>query len=86
MYMLYGLTILQENETFTLKEVPIMAVHLVSTIDLGNQKGGSVDPQIAVSGNNVYVVWEHTPENNGAIYFARSTDNGASFETSRNLG
>jgi hypothetical protein len=56
-----------------------------STINLGNQKGGSIDPKIAVSGNNVYVVWEHTPRNNGAIYFARSTDNGATFSPSENL-
>jgi hypothetical protein len=57
-----------------------------STIDLGNQKGGSIDPKIAVSGNNVYVVWEHTPGNNGAIFFTRSTDNGATFSSSKNLG
>jgi hypothetical protein len=57
-----------------------------STIDLGNQKGASIDPKIDVSGNNVYVVWEHTPSNNGAIYFARSTDNGSTFSSSRNLG
>jgi hypothetical protein len=56
-----------------------------STINLGNQKGGSIDPKIAVSGDNVYVVWEHTPRNNGAIYFARSTDNGATFSSSENL-
>ena len=56
------------------------------TIDLGDQKGGSMDPKIAVSGNNVYVVWEHTPGNNGAIFFARSTDNGTTFSSSKNLG
>ena len=56
------------------------------TIDLGVEKGGSLDPEIAISGSNVYVTWEHTPGNNGAIFFRRSTDNGATFETVNNLG
>lgn len=49
------------------------------TKDISNLNGGSVDPQIAVSENNVYVVWEHAPENNGAIFFTKSSDNGISF-------
>lgn len=56
------------------------------TINLGNDKGGSLDPQIGTSGNNVYMVWEHVPENNGSIFWIRSTDNGASFERVKNLG
>jgi hypothetical protein len=50
-----------------------------STINLSNNTGGSLDPNIAISGNHVYVVWEHTPESNGQIYFTRSTDNGHTF-------
>jgi glycine cleavage system H lipoate-binding protein len=56
------------------------------TVDISNQNGGSADPQLAVSGDNIYVVWEHSPENNGAIFFTRSTDNGTNFEKIRNLG
>jgi hypothetical protein len=56
------------------------------TIELGNQKGGSIDPKMAVSGNNVYVIWEHTPGNNGGIFFTRSTDNGGTFSSIKNLG
>lgn len=55
-------------------------------IDISNQNGGSTDPQIASSGNNVYLVWEHTPGNNGAVFFSRSTNAGASFEGPRNIG
>ena len=55
-------------------------------VNIGNQSGGSVDPQIAVSGKNLYVVWEHSPENNGAVFFTRSTDNGATFEKIKNIG
>ena len=46
------------------------------TINLSNQSGGSIDPEIAVSGNNLYVVWEHTPVDNGAIFFTKKTDGG----------
>ena len=56
------------------------------TMELGNQKGGSIDPKMAVSGNNVYVLWEHTPGNNGGIFFTRSTDNGGTFSSIKNLG
>ena len=56
------------------------------TIDLGIGKGGSIDPKLATNGNNIYLIWEHTPGNNGAIYFTRSSDSGASFEKVKNLG
>ncbi|HSA72764.1 MAG TPA: N,N-dimethylformamidase beta subunit family domain-containing protein [Nitrososphaeraceae archaeon] len=56
------------------------------TIDLGTKDGGSLDPRVALSGNNIYVVWENTPASNGAIFFTRSSDNGDSFEKAKNLG
>jgi N,N-dimethylformamidase beta subunit-like, C-terminal len=56
------------------------------TINLSNISGGSLDPQMAISGSNVYVVWEHTPGNNGEIYFARSSNYGANFSKSVNIG
>jgi N,N-dimethylformamidase beta subunit-like protein len=56
-----------------------------ATIDVNSQKGGSTDPQIATSAENVYLVWEQTPGNNGAVFFSKSTDNGTSFERIRNI-
>jgi hypothetical protein len=56
------------------------------TINLSNNPGGSLDPQMAISGSNVYVVWEHTPGNNGEIYFARSSNYGTNFSESVNIG
>ena len=70
---------------FIFEKARITAVHSDDAINIGNQNGGSVDPQIAVSGNNLYVVWEHSPENNGAVFFTRSTDNGATFEKIKNI-
>ena len=51
-------------------------------LDVSNQNGGSVDPQIAVSGNSIYLIWEHTPGNNGGVFFTRSIDNGCLLYTS----
>jgi BNR repeat-like domain/N,N-dimethylformamidase beta subunit-like, C-terminal len=56
------------------------------TINLSNNTGGSLDPRMVISGSNVYVVWEHAPGNNGEIYFARSTNYGANFSKSVNIG
>ena len=57
------------------------------TIDVTTQvSGSSVDPQIVASANNIYLIWEHTPGNNGEVYFTRSTNNGDNFEKSRNIG
>ncbi|MGH9922514.1 MAG: sialidase family protein [Nitrososphaerales archaeon] len=56
-----------------------------STINLSNTLGISAAPQIAVSGNNVYVVWsDDTPENSG-IFFTKSNNGGASFDKPVNL-
>jgi hypothetical protein len=55
-------------------------------IDVSNQNGGSVDQQIAASENNIYLIWEHAPGNNGGVFFTRSIDNGTTFETIRNVG
>jgi len=41
---------------------------------------------MASYGNNVYVIWENTPENNGQIFFIRSTDGGYKFSNPVNLG
>ena len=47
--------------------------------------GSAGVPQITSSGNNVYVVWRDTTPGNADIYFARSTNNGLTFENSINL-
>ena len=56
------------------------------SINLGNIPGGAYDHQIAVINNYVFVIWEQSPENNGQIFFKRSTDWGKTFEKSINLG
>ncbi|HEU4821899.1 MAG TPA: sialidase family protein [Nitrososphaeraceae archaeon] len=59
--------------------------------NLDNSTGDSTNPNIAVSGNNVYIVWEHVDTNstagplNSEVMFAKSSDSGATFTNARNL-
>lgn len=53
-------------------------------INLGIYTQSSNAPQIAVSGNNVYVVW-HDFEPEERVAFRASTDNGATFSKTKNL-
>ena len=57
-----------------------------SMINLSNKSGWSTNPQIAVSQNNVYVVWtNNAQEKYGQIFFTKSSDNGATFDSMINL-
>ena len=62
--------------------------HLINPINLSNNVGNSTNPEVAASGNNVYVVWSDT---NGAkgegedIFFRSSRDNARSFGEPINL-
>jgi len=48
--------------------------------------GGAFNLKITALANNLYVVWENTPENNGQIFFSKSTDGGDTFSNPVNLG
>ena len=50
-------------------------------INLSNNNGSSAFPRLAVSGANVYVTWYDYSPGQSDIFFARSKDRGASFES-----
>ncbi len=54
-------------------------------INLSKNGGASELPQVTAEGNNVYVVWQDNTTGNYDINFARSADNGKSFEPAINL-
>jgi hypothetical protein len=56
-----------------------------ATINLSNNAGVSANPAIALSGNNVYVIWQDDTPGDGDILYRRSTDGGASFDATINL-
>ena len=54
-------------------------------INLSNNVASSLDPAVAASGNNVYVVWYDNTPGNFEILYKRSTDGGVSFGATINL-
>ena len=52
---------------------------------MSNNTGNSFNPQIATSGNNVYVTWYDATPGNNDIFFAASNNNGTSFGTPINI-
>jgi hypothetical protein len=54
-------------------------------INLSNGNASSMSPQIAASGNNVYVVWQDYTPGNYDIFLAKSTNGGHGFGTPINL-
>jgi hypothetical protein len=56
-----------------------------SATNLSNNAGISDEPAIAVSGNNVYIVWRDSTPGRGEIFYTRSTDGGATFSGIVNL-
>jgi hypothetical protein len=57
----------------------------VRTKNLSNNDRFSMEPRIATSGNNVYVVWNDLTPGNLEILFKRSTDRGHDFDRTKNL-
>jgi predicted neuraminidase len=47
--------------------------------------GGSFHPALAVSSGNLHLVWEDTTPGNSEIYYKKSTDEGATWSTSKRL-
>ena len=54
-------------------------------VDIGRNIGSAGSPQFAVSGNDVYAVWQAKTTGKYQIIFAKSTDGGATFSSPANL-
>jgi len=54
--------------------------------NLSNNPSESLSPKVKVSGNNVYVIWNDDNDPNGQdVFYKRSTNNGASFGSTKDL-
>jgi len=56
-----------------------------NTINLSNDTGDSIRPEIAVSGSNIFIVWQNQATKGDNVFFKRSTDRGSSFGDTINL-
>ncbi len=72
------LTVLAILLTPLLTALPVYADWGADT-RLTNATGNSKEPSVAVSGNNVHVVWYDSRDGNEEIYYARSTDGGTTW-------
>jgi len=54
-------------------------------INLSNNSGFSEHPQVAINGNNVYIVWADNTSLNRDVYLISSTDGGQTFGEAINL-
>ena len=77
--MLYGNDSTPGND-----EIFFRASQGLGPINVSNNTGFS-SPQIATSGNNVYVTWQDYTPGNADIFFAASNNNGTSFGTPINI-
>ena len=70
-----------------MQQVTITVRAFGTPLNLSNSPGFSENPQIAASGNNVYVTWRNlTPAGSNAdVIFASSNNNGVSFGTPINI-
>jgi hypothetical protein len=58
---------------------PLPEVSLGNTVNLSSDSERSLVPEVAASGDNIYVVWWNRVYGAGQLLFKRSTDNGATF-------
>jgi len=68
--------------------IPVQTAHAVgfsfTSKNISNDSGSrSLDPQVAVSGDDIYVIWRNSTSPD--IYFSSSDDGGTSFSTPTNL-
>ena len=61
------------------------SLYFGDNINISKDNSTSEFPQIATSGNNVYVVWEDDTNGNKEIYFTSSLDGGSTFGSIKNL-
>jgi hypothetical protein len=62
-----------------------LGANFAATENLSNNVGDSSVPDISASGTNVYVVWQDFAPGNNDLFFTRSADGGATFDSAQNI-
>jgi hypothetical protein len=84
-YVIWQDVVTDKNSDIYFKASKNSGASFGNTINLSHDVGFSGSPQVAVYGNNVYVVWEDKSTGNSDIYFKASKNSGASFGNTINL-
>jgi predicted secreted protein with PEFG-CTERM motif len=74
-----GIFVILVAFSVNLRSVEATSSGFTSPVNISNNQGDSILPQMAVSGNNVYVVWSDNSTGKFNISFAKSTDGGTNF-------
>jgi hypothetical protein len=84
-YVLWQDSVSGRNYDIFIKKSTDNGTTFGTSANLSNNPGFSEHPQLSAFGNNVYTVWVDNTPGNREVLFARSADNGTSFENARNL-
>ncbi len=75
----------REHEAIYFRKSPNGGATWQSAHRFEEDSGTSLHPAIAAGGSNVYVAWHHYVTENSEIYFTRSTDRGATWQSIQRL-
>jgi hypothetical protein len=84
-YVLWQDSVSGRNYDIFIKKSMDNGTSFGTPVDLSNNTGFSEHPQLSAFGSSVYAVWADNTPGNREVLFARSTDNGTSFENARDL-
>jgi hypothetical protein len=76
------------NEVINMEKISSSSGDTTTPVRISNNSSNSTSPEVAVSGDNVYLVWADsngTQGKNGNIFFSSSRDKGKSFDKPINL-
>lgn len=84
-YVLWQDSVSGKNYDIFIKKSTDNGTSFGSPVNLSSNPGFSEHPQLSAYGSNIYAAWANNTPGNREVLFARSTDNGTSFENARNL-
>lgn len=96
-YVVWNVGIIGDDSKVNNRNENVKGIFFAKSLDNGNSFNDTIklnsnwnsvgESQVATFGNNVYVVWGGNPDDKvvGNMFYARSTDSGASFSAARTL-
>src|SRR2546427_11390645 len=83
--LVIGLVVMLIVVLSNLKSIEAVPSGFSTPLNISNNLGDSILPQIAVSGNDVYILWNDNATGKFGIFLTKSTDGGTNFGTPVNI-